>query len=221
MTRTLECEQGAGVPRLYKSGTLPEGDVLRGLRRILRVATRCMADRLLLPTASRNWSGKALPNFGIFTTSAAKGASMVGVLIPNGQRDGDLVRGLTWAPLSAVYSSPVDRAVATASPLADDHGLDIRVRPALSDPDGETRDAVQRRVVEEVLMLARTHQGETIAIVTDDELIRCLLTAFDGLCVDEMDSVAISPSHVSAIGITSSGIGRVLGVNISAAEVAV
>lgn len=146
---------------------------------------------------------------------------MVGLLIPHGQTDANLVRGLTWAPLSAVYSSPLDRAVATAHPLADDHGLDIHVRPALSDADGETRQDVQRRVVEEVMMLARTHQGETVVIVTHGDLIRCLLAAFDGLQIDGMDGVEISPSHLSAIGITPSGIQRVLGVNISASDVTV
>lgn len=146
---------------------------------------------------------------------------MVGLLIPHGQSDTDVVRGLTWAPLSAVYSSPLDRAVATAHPLANDHGLDIHVRPALGDAAGETRDAAQRRVVEEVMMLARTHQGETIAIVTHDNLIRCLLAAFEGLTIDELDGVEISPSRVSAIGITPSGIRRVLGVNVDAQDVAV
>jgi broad specificity phosphatase PhoE len=146
---------------------------------------------------------------------------MVGLLIPQGRSDADLVRGLTWAPLSAVYSSPLDRAVATAHPLADDHGLDIHVRPALGDANGETRDDVQRRAVDEVMMLARTHQGETIAIVAHDDLIRCLLAAFDGLALDAMDAVELSPSLVSAIGITPSGVRRVLGVNISAAEATV
>lgn len=146
---------------------------------------------------------------------------MVGLLIPHGQSDADLVRSLTWTPLSAVYSSPLDRAVATAHPLAADHGLDIHVRQALSDVNGETRQDVQRRVVDEVLMLARTHQGETIAIVTQDELIRCLLTAFHGLELGEMDDVELSPTLVSAIGITPSGVRRVLGVNVSATEVAV
>lgn len=146
---------------------------------------------------------------------------MVGLLIPHGQHDADLVRGLTWTPLSAVYSSPLDRAVATANPLANDHGLDIHVRPALSDLDGETRKDLQRRAVDEVMLLARTHQGETIAIVAHDDLIRCLLAAFDGKQLDEMDGFEISPLHVSAIGVTPSGVRRVLGVNISATEVAV
>jgi probable phosphoglycerate mutase len=162
-----------------------------------------------------------VPKFGISGQLSRKGALMVGLLIPHGQSDADLIRGLTWTPLSAVYSSPLDRAVATAHPLANDHGLDIHVRPALRDANGETRQDAQRRVVEEILMLARTHQGETIAIVTHDDLIRGLLAEFDGLQLDEMDGVEISPSRVCAIGITPSGICRVLGVNISATDVAV
>jgi hypothetical protein len=57
--------------------------------------------------------------------------------------------------------------------------------------------------------------------VTDDNLIRYLLAAFDGLKLDEMDHVEISPARVSAIGITPSGVRRVLGVNLSALDVAV
>jgi len=76
-------------------------------------------------------------------------------------------------------------------------------------------------VVDEVLILARSHQGETIAIVAHDDLIRGVLAAFDGRALVDMDRVELSPSHVSAIGVTPSGVRRVLGVNMVAAEVTV
>jgi broad specificity phosphatase PhoE len=40
-----------------------------------------------------------------------------------------------WTPLTAVYSSPLQRAIDTAAPLAADHGLHVQVRPALTDMD--------------------------------------------------------------------------------------
>jgi probable phosphoglycerate mutase len=45
-----------------------------------------------------------------------------------------LAEALRSAPLKAIYSSPLERAVETAQPLADLTGLPIRVVPELSDP---------------------------------------------------------------------------------------
>ena len=149
---------------------------------------------------------------------------MVGLLIPNGHEPtAGLVQALTWVPLAAVYSSPLARAVETAHPLANDHGLDVRVRSALTDigSGGEARAEVQRRVVDELMTLARSHEGETIAIITHAEPIRCALAAFAGQTLDDVSSVEISPARVSAVGITHSGVRRVLGVNITPSEVTV
>jgi len=43
----------------------------------------------------------------------------------------ELANALVHAPLKAVYSSPLERAVETAEPLAASHGLSVQVRPAL------------------------------------------------------------------------------------------
>lgn len=43
----------------------------------------------------------------------------------------ELADALKHAPLQAVYSSPLERAVETAEPLAASHGLSVQVRPAL------------------------------------------------------------------------------------------
>ncbi len=164
----------------------------------------------------------------------------------------ELVNALKWAPLSAVYTSPLERAVETAHPLASDHGLDVRVRPALTDvdfgdwtgrtlddlsqdaawveftrdrgngkpPRGEPLAAVQQRIVDELMTLAKSHQGETIAIVTHDEPIRCALAAFGDSTMDDVMAVELEPTRICAIGITA-GVRRVLGVNVPANEVAV
>jgi probable phosphoglycerate mutase len=47
----------------------------------------------------------------------------------------DLAQRLAEVPLAAVYSSPLERTLETAQPLADAHGLSVQVREAL----GETR----------------------------------------------------------------------------------
>jgi probable phosphomutase (TIGR03848 family) len=46
-----------------------------------------------------------------------------------------LVQRLAEVPLVAIYSSPLERALETAQPLANARGLEVKVRPAL----GETR----------------------------------------------------------------------------------
>ncbi len=168
------------------------------------------------------------------------------------EQTSQLVQALTWAPLSAVYTSPLERAVQTAHPLAYDHGLDVRVRPAFTDidfgawtgrtledlstdlewqrfnsdrnhacpPGGEALADVQRRIVDELLALGKTHPGEVVAIVTHAEPIRCALAAFGDTSLNEVMAVEIKPAHISAIGITS-GVRRVLGVNVPASEVTV
>jgi probable phosphoglycerate mutase len=169
-----------------------------------------------------------------------------GVLLNAGGREqvAQLVRALAWLPLTAVYTSPLERAVETARPLAADHNLDARVRPALTDidfgawtgralieleadpawarfnrdrqracpPGGEALAAVQHRVLEELLTLARSHQSETIAIVTHAEPIRCALAALAGTSLDEAMAMNIEPGRVSVIGITPD-VRRVLAVN--------
>jgi broad specificity phosphatase PhoE len=166
------------------------------------------------------------------------------------EQTSQLVRALTWAPLSAVYTSPLERAVQTAQPLAFDHGLDARGRIAWTDidfgawtgrtlkdlstdpawtrfnrdrnhacpPDGEALADVQRRVVDDLVVLGNAHMGEVVAIVTHAEPIRCALAAFSGKSLDEVMAVAIEPAHVSSIGMTSA-LRRVLGVNVPASEV--
>jgi broad specificity phosphatase PhoE len=46
-----------------------------------------------------------------------------------------LSEALRWVPITAVYSSPLERAVETATPLATDHGLRVETREALTDLD--------------------------------------------------------------------------------------
>ena len=47
----------------------------------------------------------------------------------------ELVRTLGQLPIKAIYSSPLERAVETAEPLAQTLGLGIQIRPPLTDVD--------------------------------------------------------------------------------------
>ncbi|MCX6036683.1 MAG: histidine phosphatase family protein [Chloroflexi bacterium] len=56
----------------------------------------------------------------------------------NGRRQkqaAELVRTLSILPIKAIYSSPLERAVETAKPLAQTLGLRIQLRPDLTDTD--------------------------------------------------------------------------------------
>lgn len=54
----------------------------------------------------------------------------------NGQQQArELAEALRPAPIMAVYSSPLERAVETAQPLAESHHLSVQIRPALIEID--------------------------------------------------------------------------------------
>jgi broad specificity phosphatase PhoE len=138
------------------------------------------------------------------------------------QQAAALGRALKKVPVAAIYSSPFDSAIETATPLARERGLRVRVRAGLTDidADGESLAEVQNRIVQELLILSASHQGETIAIVTHEAPIRCALAAFGGKRHATLQSLEIHPAHVSTVGMQSHK-RRVLGVNMKPEQVAV
>ncbi len=83
-----------------------------------------------------------------------------------------LAERLAGAPLKAVYSSPLDRTVETAKPIADAHGLPVVRRPGLTELDfgtweGRTLKQLRRRklwpVVQGNPARARFPEGESFA----------------------------------------------------------
>ncbi len=61
-----------------------------------------------------------------------------------------LAERLAGVNLAAVYASPMDRAVETARPIADRHGLEVELHPGLNEIDvgrweGESFDRLRRR----------------------------------------------------------------------------
>jgi probable phosphoglycerate mutase len=169
------------------------------------------------------------------------------VLSDIGRREAaQLSAALRWLPIAAVYSSPLERAMHTAQPLARDHGLGVHPREALTDvdfgawtgksldeleavaewhafnrercraspPGGEPLADVQRRIVEELLCLSRTHAGEMIAVVTHAEPIRCAIAAFEGRTLDDVLGIEISTAHISTVGVGAK-FRRVLSINMA------
>lgn len=85
---------------------------------------------------------------------------------------GALAAALKDLPIAAIYSSPLERAVETASPLAQAKGLEIQVEPGLSDTDvgeweGRSWKALERskawKVIQQTPSQFRFPGGESFA----------------------------------------------------------
>ncbi len=85
-----------------------------------------------------------------------------------------LAAALTHAPIQAVYSSPLERAVQTAEPLAAARGLKVEIRPALCEVDygdwqGRTYKQLRRvklwQTVQQAPSQVRFPNGETLGEV--------------------------------------------------------
>jgi probable phosphoglycerate mutase len=83
-----------------------------------------------------------------------------------------LAAALKDLPIAAIYSSPLERAVETASPLAQAKGLEIQVEPGLSDTDvgvweGRSWKALERskawKVIQQTPSQFRFPGGESFA----------------------------------------------------------
>lgn len=81
-----------------------------------------------------------------------------------------LAEALAPVKLAALYSSPLDRALETAEPLARTKGLEIRIRPDLGEVkvgrwEGESLRRLRRRklwtVIQQAPSLARFPEGES------------------------------------------------------------
>lgn len=84
----------------------------------------------------------------------------------------DLATKLAKVPIKAIYSSPLERAMETAAPLAETLNLEVSTRPGLLETDygdwqGKTLKSLRRRrlwrVVQAMPTLARFPGGESFA----------------------------------------------------------
>ncbi|HEX7013541.1 MAG TPA: histidine phosphatase family protein [Steroidobacteraceae bacterium] len=66
-------------------------------------------------------------------------------------------------------------------------------------PAGEKISMVQRRAMEHLRSLGRTHAEETIAIVTHAEIIRSVVLACLGASIDNYSQVEIAPASLTTL----------------------
>lgn len=114
-------------------------------------------------------------------------------------------------PLNAVYSSPLERAVETAQPIAKVHGLDLVPRPDLGELrygtwEGKTLKALRRRRLWPIILntpsLARFPEGESFSeaqfrVVRELEAIRSLHKGRKATiaCVSHGDIIKLAVAH--------------------------
>jgi probable phosphomutase (TIGR03848 family) len=82
-----------------------------------------MMNLLLIRHAQNDWADKKLAGWTPGVSLNAEGCAQVEAL----------VKRLAEVPLAAIYSSPLDRTMETARPVAEDHGLTVQVREALGE----------------------------------------------------------------------------------------
>jgi len=98
------------------------------------------------------------------------------------QQVADLAAALKDVPLKAIYTSPLERAVESAEPIAEDHKLEIQLRPALMDNDigkwqGRTLKQLRRikkwKIVQQAPSRFKFPEGESF-LETQTRVATCL-----------------------------------------------
>jgi len=98
------------------------------------------------------------------------------------QQAAELAEALKQVPLKAIYASPLERAVETAEPIAEDHKLMIQLRPQLMDNDigdwqGRTLKQVRRikkwKIVQQAPSRFTFPNGESF-LETQTRIVSCL-----------------------------------------------
>ncbi|HWQ05114.1 MAG TPA: histidine phosphatase family protein [Longilinea sp.] len=125
-----------------------------------------------------------------------------------------LADSLTSAPITAIYSSPMDRALETAAPLAANHSLEVSVHPGLIEVDygrlqGRTYKQLKRlkiwKLVHEQPSAVTFPEGESLSGV-----MKRIVAALDGLacqygdhsliaCVTHGDLIRLAVAHYLGI----------------------
>jgi probable phosphomutase (TIGR03848 family) len=120
-----------------------------------------------------------------------------------------LARRLAGVPLAALYSSPLERAVETAQPLAEAHGLAVEVRPGLGemhagDWSGRTFDELEKEELWPVIQSypssvrlpgGESFQGCQARIVADLEAIRRAHAGQTVAVVSHADPLRMAVAH--------------------------
>lgn len=112
----------------------------------------------------------------------------------------EIPRRLRGVPLDAIYSSPLDRALETAAPLAAERGLEVIPDGQLTVGDfgdwvGST--VLEARAAATLDQLRRKHAEGVIAVVTQDDVIRAAVSHCAGISVDPGQDIA--PASISVV----------------------
>ncbi|MCJ7567535.1 MAG: histidine phosphatase family protein [Anaerolineales bacterium] len=126
-----------------------------------------------------------------------------------------LVQILSSVKFKAIYASPLERAVETATPLASDQGLEIIIREGLLEIDygswqGQSLKALRRRklwpIIRNSPSLARFPEGESFPeaqarVVAELEALRSLHRGKKGniACVFHADPIKLAIAHYLAL----------------------
>ena len=146
-----------------------------------------------------------------------------------------LADALAPFPLTAIYSSPLQRAYQTALPIAARHGLDIQLLdalcegnfglwegltreevksrsqhdaelqrtwvydPTLAPPEGESLEAMQKRVVAAIPALLQMHPDQAILLVTHTGPAKVLLCTALGAPITSFTHLFLDPATISVV----------------------
>lgn len=138
---------------------------------------------------------------------------------------------LAEADLAAIYSSPLERTLETAEPLARRKGMEIVRNPDFGEvrfgdwqgksfpeieldprwerfnsfrsgpraPNGESMLDTQARMVRGLFDLAARHSGETVAVFSHADAIKCAVMHFLGIPIDFHLRLEILPASITTI----------------------
>ncbi len=118
----------------------------------------------------------------------------------------ELARTLSRLPIKAIYSSPLERALETAQPLAQSLGLGIQIRPDLTDTDigeweGRSWKVLGRtklwKVIQETPSQFQFPGGETV--VQAQERVARALDAIASTHADEMVAVIFHADPIKLV----------------------
>jgi probable phosphomutase (TIGR03848 family) len=174
---------------------------------------------LLIRHALNDWVGKRVAGWTPGVSLNEKGREQAALL----------AEWLEPVPLEAIYSSPLERAVETAEPIARSHGLEVTESIGESHygeldgkpieeifkselweqwlrhpsrtrfPGAETTYEVQVRVVAALEQILQDYPEGNIAVVSHADPIRVTVAHYIGLPLDLVGRIWVSPASVTTL----------------------
>ena len=116
-----------------------------------------------------------------------------------------LAQALEKAPIQAVYSSPLERAVETAQPLAESRGLEVQIRPGLLEIDYGSWQGKTYAQLKRTKLWQTTHQTPSQVRFPNGEAF----TEIQGRVIAEIESLTNgtpdAPDEEKVIAVVSHG----------------